>query len=57
MRRKDYEKPQVSTLFVEMDCPLMAGSVVEQNSVIKATNQEVNYVDFSDDTTFDINWE
>ena len=57
MRLKTYTSPSIRRIQMDAEHPVMANSVIDQNSMIKATDQEVNYVDFSDDTTFKLDWE
>jgi len=57
MKRKAYVRPQVTPINIVLECPVMAGSVLDQNDMIKAASQEVEEVDFSNDTSFDLNWE
>ena len=56
-RGKRYERLSITRIILEVEAPVMVGSVIEQNTLIKAASQEVKEVDFSDDTTFDIEWE
>ena len=57
MKRKIYVRPQIASIGVEMESPVMAGSVIVENNIIKATEQEVTDIDFSDNSQFDISWE
>ena len=57
MKRKAYSSPLIFQIPLDVEHPVLEGSVIMQNNMIKATNQEVNYVDFSDDDTFKLDWE
>ena len=56
-RRKRYERLSINRIMMELESPVMVGSVIEQNTLIKAASQEVKEVDFSDTEHFDIEWE
>ena len=56
-RRKRYERLSITRIILEVEAPVMVGSVIEQNTLIKAASQEVEEVDFSDTEHFDIEWE
>ena len=56
MEREDYVSPRVIPLGAEPESPVLAGSVIVQNDLIKATDQEIAEMNFSDES-FELKWE
>jgi len=58
MRRKDFVSPQLLSIVTDMEYPVMAGSVIEKNNMIKAASQELTFIDVENNPDeFYITWE
>ena len=57
MQKKNYKGVIVSSISLDLEVPMMAGSAIIESSIIKSTDQDVDALDFSDDSEFIITWD
>lgn len=53
--KRVYTRLSITEMSIETESPILAASALE-NSVIQASAQEVEYVNFADDSSFDVTW-